>query len=192
MAKKIHVKKSKSPKGTTNNSLKYAWISGIISLIVSLPLTAILLFKEGSSEFIVPMLLLYGTYTLSYVLFARGFILIGKKLGLPLLVTASYLFIIGGIFASILQIAIFINPPLNSLIYQLAILLLLGVLSILLGIAQLKLKKAFGGIATASGVLNIIAGVSFVTVLFAFLGLILLIPIYVLEMIILYRASKTM
>jgi hypothetical protein len=64
-------------------------------------------------------------------------------------------------------------------------------LSIPYGIGLLKLKR-FGGIATAAGVLNIILGISFATILLAPLGALLIFPSAILEIIILFRASRTL
>jgi hypothetical protein len=58
------------------------------------------------------------------------------------------------------------------------------------GIGLLKLKPQFGSLATGAGVLIIIAGVSYLSVIVSIIGFLLLIPSYILCSIILFRAAR--
>lgn len=54
--------------------------------------------------------------------------------------------------------------------------------------------RKFKGLTQAelAGILEIIAGITFVIIIFFFIGLLLLIPITILEIIILYKAAKNL
>ena len=65
-----------------------------------------------------------------------------------------------------------------------------GSLSIIFGIALFGLKKKLGTIARAAGILEIIVGATLFCVILFWVGLILLIPANIFEIILLYRASR--
>ncbi|MFH1849396.1 MAG: hypothetical protein ABH879_04380 [archaeon] len=166
--------------------IRNAAIFGIVSAFAAMPVMLFELLKSmdklGS---LMPLYVLsYAIYTVTYVLFVRGFVLIGKKMKVPMLVKASYWMIVFGVSSSLLMIA-----GADALLYSIILLLLLGAVTLFFGIALLRLKK-LGGIARAAGILNIVSGASMVVFIFAFLALILMVPAYILEIILLFRAAK--
>ena len=59
------------------------------------------------------------------------------------------------------------------------------------GIGIIRLRKYIGDLAIATGVLEIVTGVFFATVILAIVGVFALIPLELLEIVILYKiASK--
>tara|TARA_Y100000034_G_scaffold89492_1_gene107685 strand:- start:1676 stop:2215 length:540 start_codon:yes stop_codon:yes gene_type:complete len=176
-----------------NKKIKNSGIFGILILILTFPLLLLEFLKtfmSGDENFVMIYVISLLIYLLIFIFFIRGFILIGKKLKIPLLVNLSYLTIIVNTIWTIFQIFTPIYPQLTNLFYQILVLLTFGIIIILFGISLLKLEKKFGSIAKATGILNIIAGISFVTVILSFIGLLLIIPISILEIILLFRASK--
>lgn len=176
-----------------DKNIKNAGTFGIINLIVTIPILLIEVLKSLqiiTGEYVVFYVIAYLIYIVLYVLFIRGFVLIGKKLNLPFLVNMSYLLIVGSIVWTVIQMFTPIFPQLEGLLYQIIVLFVFGVVSIPFGISLLKLKEKFGGIATGAGVLNIIFGASLVTILLSFIGVLLLLPAYILEIILLFKASK--
>jgi hypothetical protein len=65
-----------------------------------------------------------------------------------------------------------------------------GVLQLVFGIGILQLHRKLGPLAQVSGILEVIVGVYFGTVIFAYLGLFLLIPAVILETLLRYKLSK--
>ena len=96
----------------------------------------------------------------------------------------------GSVTLNLFQILTPFFPKLQGIMYQALVLVALGIVSIVFGRALIKLQFQLGKIAKAAGVLNIITGISMITVVLSFVGVILLIPIYMMEIIILFRASK--
>ncbi len=176
-----------------NKEIRTAGIFGIINLIITIPILAIEVLKSLkiiTGEYVVFYVIAYLIYIVTYVLFIRGFVLVGKKLDLSFLINMSHLLIVGSIIWTVIQMFTPIFPQLEGLLYQIIVLFVFGAISIPFGISLLKLKKKFGGIATGAGVLNIIIGASLVTVLLSFIGVFLFFPAYILEIILLFNASK--
>jgi hypothetical protein len=65
-----------------------------------------------------------------------------------------------------------------------------GALQLVFGIGILQLQRKLGPLAQVSGILGVIVGVSFGTVIFAYLGLFLLIPAVIIEVLLRYKLSK--
>ena len=84
----------------------------------------------------------------------------------------------------------FEKTELMNLLISVVLLILLGIVSIMFGVSILRLKKKFGPLATATGAVNIITGASFVTIIFFFIALLLLIPTAVLEVVLMFKAAK--
>tara|TARA_B100000315_G_C14254068_1_gene441071 strand:+ start:19 stop:420 length:402 start_codon:yes stop_codon:yes gene_type:complete len=82
------------------------------------------------------------------------------------------------------------ESALFNILYGVIMILASGTMSIIFGVGLLKLKKDFGRLATATGVLNIISGAGTVTIIFVFLTMILLIPLAVLEIILMLKAAE--
>ena len=173
--------------------LHYAANFGIISLLIGIPLGIIDILETLKEVQLMSLNLYIAIYLISiifYVLFIYGFVLLGKKIKNKKLTTASYLLIMGSVTLNLFQILTPFFPKLQGILYQALVLVALGIVSIVFGRALIKLQFQLGKIAKAAGVLNIITGISMITVVLSFVGVILLIPIYMMEIIILFRASK--
>ena len=173
--------------------LRYAAIAGILYLIVSIPsvilevLRVLNQLEEGLMPLYISLLLMS---LILFVIFVWGFKVIGEKYQNNLLKVAAYiLIIIATIFHGYSVLAL-IFPPFDNVFVQTLSLVLFGAVMIPLGIGLLRLKTHFGSIATAAGVMEIISGISFLTVLLSFIGILLVIPVYILSVIILFRAAK--
>lgn len=64
-----------------------------------------------------------------------------------------------------------------------------GAIGIIYGISLNRLKPRFGNIAKYAGIFEIISGCFLLTIVLAFVGLILLIPAELFEIIILFKAT---
>ena len=176
-----------------NKLLHYSAIAGIISIVLGIPLgiiDALITLGLIKSNIQVLHIITYSLLIIFYTLFIMGFVHIGQKLKNSKLIYSSYLLIAGSLLLSIVQIILSLSPKLQSFIYQSITLFIIGIISIIFGYSLLSLRTTFGSIAKATAILNILAGISLVTILLSFIGTALLIPIYIMEILILFRASK--
>ena len=179
------------------NYKTYAWF-GIISFILSL-LTFIPL--ETISRII---------YSLSFVasaIFVWGFIDISNKTKNTPLNVGSWAILVISILGALFYLLSSFGLEIVSLdalqdttqlmslgIEILAILAIvfisLGAFLIVQGVGLLRLKNKFNGLATAAGILGIITGVSFITILLSFIGLFTMLALDILLIIILFKADE--
>ena len=176
-----------------NKNLNNIAIAGVIAALLLIP-QAVLEFLRGAGKLTSNLLPIYLIVTIiavgTYIYFIWGFKIIGDKTKNKLLTMSSYLLIILTIATYIITFLFQNGSTLTQAISGVVVIVLLGAASIPFGIGLLKLKKEFGGLATATGVLNIITGVSFVTVILIFIGLLVLIPLIVLEIMLMFKAAK--
>lgn len=172
--------------------LSIAWISGIVYFILGFAEFAVDYFRYYEDEMIINpfvyillKLLILG----SILLFIRGFILAGKIFKNYLLRITAFLFIfICVLFYSYDILSLYIE----GFEYQFVLgaeAIIYGVIGILFGISVLRLRPGLGTIATITGVFEIITYSFSATVVLAIVGLVLLTPTIILEIILLYKAS---
>lgn len=176
-----------------NKTIKNAAIAGILTIIVTIPLTILEVMKSLNMLSDVSLALYTIVYVLSlvlYIIFTFGFKVIGDKTNNNLLRVTSYILI----FSSIIYYGYFIlaaiYPALDNPIISISTLVFYGAIGIPFGISLLKLKGKFGSVATAAGVLVIMTSASFLTVILSIFGILTIIPTYVLQVILLFKASK--
>ncbi len=176
-----------------NKTIKYAAFAGIVSLIAVIP-TIVLEVIKGRKE-------LSGLLLTSYIAFALvvhlvdlvyfwGFKIIGEKTKNKILLVSAYILLVFTVFSFLQVVLEQFFMVLDNIIIGVLILIVFGAIHIPFGIGILKLKKQFGGIATAAGVMTIITGASFLTFILSFIGLILLIPMIILHVVLLFKAAK--
>lgn len=184
-----------------NKWLRIAGICGIVTLVLTIPLVVMELVIDskfgGVSALPIPSLIIYLLFSVLVtalgVVWLWGFVIIARKLKNRLLEVMSYLLIALSALILITDFIVSLAVPAESIfniVYAAAILFVIGVASIPYGIGILRLNKEFGGIATAAGVLNIIAGISMATVILFFVGLLVVIPAAILEIMVLFKASR--
>ena len=174
-------------------TLKKHAIAGIIGLIFQVPWVVLEILKAakklsaGMLKFYYLLVIVEG---LIYVYFIWGFKIIGDKTKNKLLSVSSILILISAV---LLHISVFFNQkytPLINAIIGISMIVLMGALSIPFGIGLIRLKDKFGTLAKATGILNIIAGVSFVTIILFFIGLLIFIPMAIMEVILMFKAAE--
>lgn len=173
--------------------LKYAAIAGILSLIILIPWAVLEILKSlnklGGGLISLYIFVLFVALIL-YVIFVWGFKIIGEKYQNNLLKIASFVLIAIAIIYHSLLILALISPAFDNTFIQILPVVLMGAAMIPFGIGLLRLKMQFGSVATATGVIEIISGISFLTVLLSLIGALLFIPNYILLVIILFKAVK--
>lgn len=136
----------------------------------------------------------YTTYILikiisviSFTFFMRGFVLVGSYYKNYLVEFMAFLMIIMHIIFEISEIAS-INFD-DSLGYFILIsrAVTFGIIMIFFGVGILRLKSHLGDLPMVTGILEIITGICFATVFLSAFGLIILIPLELLEILLLYK-----
>ena len=176
-----------------NKTIKYAGIAGILSLIFAVPVTFFEILKSLNKldgGFISVYIFALLISLILYIVFIHGFKLVAEKYQNNLLRISSYILIISAIVYYGYLVLTLISPNLDNIVIQILAVVIDGAASIPFGIALLKLKPQFGSLATGAGVVEIITGVSLLSVILSIVGILLLIPLYILGSMILFRAAK--
>ncbi len=170
--------------------LSIAWISGIVYFILGFAEFAVDYFRYYEDEMVTNpaiYIILKLAILTSIILFIRGFILTGKIFKNYLLRITAFLFIFICVVFYIYDI---LSLYINNFNYQFVLgaeAITYGVIGILFGISVLRLRKGLGGIATTTGVFEIVTYSCMVTIFLAVVGLVLLTPTILLEIILLYK-----
>ena len=185
--------------------LKFAWIAGIIFFIIGFfeiyaeysrfeynridytnPF-----FERSEVTYTNPFYIIVKLVSLiSFSVFIYGFVSIGDLFKNRFLKIVSFLLLVTYSLVITLDIIslyfnlIFLNITLVIEIIS------LGSIQLLFGISLLSLSKKIGNIALAAGVVEILTGILFISVIFVFAGLITYIPAIILEIVILYKTSE--
>ncbi|MEW7277957.1 helix-turn-helix transcriptional regulator [Aquimarina sp. 2201CG1-2-11] len=178
--------------GFLNKQLSIAWINGIVYFLIGFAEIPVDYYRYIEDEIIVndmTYIFLKLVVLASIVLFMRGFVLTGKIFKNYLLRITAFIFI----FISVLFYAFdILSLYIGDLDYQFILgaeAIIFGVIGILFGIAVLRLKNGIGTIATITGIFEIITYSFLVTVILSIVGLVLLTPTIILEIILLYKIS---
>ena len=67
-----------------------------------------------------------------------------------------------------------------------------GGIGIIYGMSLMRLQKTVGKVSAYAGIFEIIAGCFFLTLIFSFVGFIVLIPAELLEIVVLYKGLEIM
>lgn len=189
---------------STSKILKYASIFGIISLLLFIPgfvvdATRWEIFIQGY-EYNNLFYLIYVPISflslITWIVFIWGFKVIGEKIRDDFLVKTAYALVIYMIIDEAMDVVSLGYAPFAQIysysVFDIINLMLFGIFVALFGVALLRHKSDFGDIAIFAGILSVLEGISFVSVYLSFVGLFFMIPAYVFEIMLLFRASKTL
>lgn len=124
----------------------------------------------------------------SFSFFMRGFVLIGSYYKNYLIEIMAFLMIVINIVFGISEM-ISINTDEGFFSFILVSrALTIGVIMIPFGVGILRLKS-LGMLSSVTGVLEIVTGICFATLFLSVIGLIILLPLELLELLLLYKAS---
>lgn len=177
----------------TRNQIQLAWIGGLIYFIIGFIISG---FEyERYTSWLKPEN--YSIYTLcqlcsfiAFLFMQRGFIIIGDLYNNSLLKIISYLLIIHELFNTAYCVVSVYQPSIESQFIDGGIAITIGAILIVYGIALSKLSIHFGRIAKAAAIFEYLAGFFLLIVVLWFVGLILLIPAELLQIVILYKAYE--
>ena len=176
-----------------NKTLKIASIAAIITAALMIPVfgfaVALDVFKENITIKVITAVLVISGIPLG-ILILRGYLFLANKNKLDFLKRITTIAIVFLIVVSSLEAMIIFHDITKSTLLNIALLIVMGCIDILFGIAILKLKKKFGKIITGIGVIYIVQGVCMVTVILGLLIPFTGIASSILEAILFFRAAK--
>ncbi|MBI5779950.1 MAG: zinc ribbon domain-containing protein [Planctomycetes bacterium] len=129
-------------------------------------------------------------YIVGMLVIIFGWLRIGRLTKLGFLTVMSYIGIVTCVLLIPAELLRLLADPNVELIRGLGIAFIMGIQMLIFGISVLPLKRWFGGIATAVAIVNIATGACFITVICSPIGFIGLIVMTVVEIILLFKASK--
>ena len=126
----------------------------------------------------------------SFALFARGFVALSAIFENRLLAVAAYMLIAAVAGKGLLDV-ISLSVKMESFWFPYAIAaVLVGAIGIVYGVALLRLQDSMGELSRVAGLLEIVNGCLFITVVLFFIAYVILIPATVIEILVLYRGYE--
>ena len=173
--------------------LNIAWIFGVIYFIIG--------FFEGAADYFLikddKMIYSSGIYVaiklislITFAFFQRGFIMIGGLFRNYLLKIMSFIMIIAIVLLNGFDIISIFYDSIGYEFVAGASALTFGIIGIIYGISLMRLKSSVGGISKYAGLLEIIGGCFLLTIILAFVGLVIYIPAVLLEVIIIFKVIE--
>lgn len=128
---------------------------------------------------------------ISYMLFARGFIALSMVFENGLLKSVAWMLTLATAALGVLDITSLSveDPETLWLPYSMAA-ILFGTLSIVFGIALIRLQDSMGELSRVAGILEIAMGCFLITVVLFFISYVIMIPAVVVEILVLYRGYE--
>ncbi|MCT4604287.1 MAG: helix-turn-helix domain-containing protein [Marinifilum sp.] len=130
------------------------------------------------------------TVLISVLFFLRGFILIGGIFKNYLLKIVTGILVGFNILLIGYDIASVFYESFEREFILFAASVSFGIIGMIYGIALLRLKPSLGMIASYAGILQIIAACFFLTIILSFIGMIIIIPVELLEIILIFKAIE--
>lgn len=173
--------------------LNIAWSIGLIYFFVGLfeGVADYFMFAEDSMIFNSTVYIIIKIVAVvSFFYFQRGFILIGGLFKNYLLKITSYLLIVCTAIIIGYEIVSVFHSSIEKEYVMGGAAITFGSIYIVHGIALTRLKDTVGLVANLAGVFAIISGGFFVTVVFSFVGLLLLLPLELFQIFTLYKVVE--
>lgn len=173
--------------------LHIAWIFGVIYFLLG--------FFEGAADYFLfkedRMIYSNGIYVvikilslLTFAFFQRGFILIGGLFRNYLLKIISVIMMLAILLLNSYDIISLFYDAVKVDFITAGYAVTFGILGIVYGVSLLRLKGSVGRISTYAGILEIIGGCFLLTVVLAFIGLLIYIPAELIEIIIIFKVIE--
>ncbi len=178
------------------NTLLLAVIAGAIYLALEIVLSTmdfVWLTKKGSWDQWVNYMYIGLTIVMvaAYALFMWGFITLSSVFENGLLKVASYLMIIVVLAVGILDVStLWVVDAERLAIPYIAASVIVGTLTLVFGIGLIRLQDGMGELSFIAGVLEIITGIAFITVILFFIGFIVMVPAVIVEILVLYKGYE--
>ncbi len=181
--------------GSNRSMIKYlntAWVFGIIYFVLR--------FFEGIAEYsrfmdedlFTPQGYVYVKVGLliAFVLFQRGFVIIGSLFENYLLKMITMVLVIAHIAVIGFDVYSIYNPEIELEFVILVYSVVLGAMGMIYGYALTRFSGALGRVSKLAGAVEIIAGMFSITVILSFISPFILIPAEILEIVVIFRATE--
>ena len=173
--------------------LNLAWIFGVIHFFIGFLETAadFYQFTDDLSLLNTSIYIVVKTISaISFVFFFVGFYTIAKRYSRQLLKVITLLLMTAFVISNCIDVFT-MQLIAETLAIRIVIeCIVFGALQVVFGIGILQLKSKLGQLAQVNGVLEILVGASLATVIFASVGIFLLIPTIIIEVLLLYKLAK--
>jgi transcriptional regulator with XRE-family HTH domain len=180
-----------SPADGIMKQLNIAWVFGILFFLIGFFDGAAEYFRYKDNELIfsTPVYVAIKLATLAmYILFQRGFILLGGLFKNYLLRITSFILIFGHILIIGYDIASLFYDSIERQYILGSEAVVFGCIGILYGISLRRLRKSVGAVASYAGGFEILAGCFFLTVVLSFMGFIVRVPAELFQILALYKS----
>jgi len=173
--------------------LQFAWIAGLTFFLIGFPESG-MDYARYYHRFDPDLNLIYSlvkvTSFVAMVIMMRGFIIIGDYHRNYLMKISSYFLIIHGFFTMVYDILSVYFLNIHSDHTDGGIGITYGAILILFGASLKKISMQLGRVSNIAGIIALVAGVLFITLILWWIGLILLIPLEIFEIVILYKGYE--
>ena len=173
--------------------LRMAWLFGIVYFLLGFIETVADLYQFTEDISFSNTLVYFVIKTISaisFVFFFAGFYVVATKHNSQLLKVIILLLMAAFVISNCMDV-FSLRVTDEAIAFRLiAECIVFGGLQLVFGIGILQLKSKLGQLAQVTGILEMILGVSFGTVIFATLGMFLLIPAVILEVLLLYKLAE--
>lgn len=178
------------------NALTPAWISGIIYLLLVFMEQGFIAFSDFINEryaLTTSLAIIKSMAGISFVLFTRGILCLSLLFENHLLKITAYISMAFTFVLYLTEAIIILLPQVDfelvSTFRSLAV-SPLGAISIFLGIALVRLQDGMGKIAKLAGRFEIAFGICYLSLVLSFVGVLLLVPLLIIEIVLLSKADQ--
>ena len=193
----IHEENKIQLSASDKSVLRVSWISGIFVSITSVIGMIIEFILISDGDFYNNGLFLrlgWGIpFLISLFFFLNGYKKLGNILNNKIIVSASYVYFIIELLIVLIMISFSVfnlSDYTTELLSSVIILILFGTAELILGIGVMKLKDYLGSFAQIIGILKIVNGAMFISIIFSLLASFLLVPVLIMEIILIYNAAQ--
>ena len=187
---------TQNPLNTQRSTLLLAALAGVVYLVCQIILGAMdiaWLTDGGNWSFQTNVIFtsLTVVMVISYALFVWGFVILGKLFENSLLKIIVYILIVANVCIGILDVVSLTIADKNILIAPYAAAaILFGTLSILFGVALIRLQDSMGQLSRVAGIMEIVMGGLLLTVVLFFIACVIMIPAVLIEILVLWRGYE--
>ena len=174
--------------------LKIAAFAGIFYLVSTLPelvFETMYEFSDYDTGLSSVLALIYLISVISTILFFYGFIQLGIEHHNNFLVFSSVIIIVVTFFYYLYSWYTRDIPDIEPDIFGGAVLFLFGFAGLFFGYGLYSMQVVFGKYAKIAGILEMIIGICFITIILFLLGLIIGIPAIIFEILLLFNLSES-
>ena len=178
------------------DALTPAWMSGIVYLLMVLIEESLGAFSEYLNDdyLLLPTITIVKVMAaISFVLFTRGILSLSHLFENNLLKVASYISMIFVASMYLIEVMIIVtSQSISGFVdtFRALSVVPLGAISVIMGMGLLRLQDGMGRIAKVAGRLELVFGISYMTLIFSFIGVLLLAPLLVVEVVMLSKADQ--